>query len=111
MPITSRRHSESFNTALSSSCRYTTDYANGLVDLIQFSRHTSGTTGLPRPIVWTHETCNQVLNAKTQNTPDGTRSVDGTLINGKRVIMTLPPFHVRMIALISYYYPSANMLY
>ncbi|KAK6220575.1 putative NRPS-like protein biosynthetic cluster [Pestalotiopsis sp. IQ-011] len=60
--------------------------------------HTSGTTGLPKPIVWTHETCNQVLNAKTQNTPNGTLSVDGTLINGKRVIMTLPPFHGACLA-------------
>lgn len=67
----------------------------GLVDLIRFLRHTSGTTGLPKPIIWTHDTCNQVLNAKSQETPDGTLSVDGTLINGKRVIITLPPFHVR----------------
>lgn len=82
----------------------------GLADLIKYSRQTSGTTGLPKPIVWTHETCNQVLNAKTQRTPDGTLSVDGTFVKGKRVIMTLPPFHVRMIALVSYY-PSTNGLY
>ncbi|KAF3003827.1 putative secondary metabolism biosynthetic enzyme [Neopestalotiopsis sp. 37M] len=60
--------------------------------------HTSGTTGLPKPIVWTHDTCNQVLNAKSQKAPEGTVSVDSTLINGKRVIITLPPFHGACLA-------------
>ncbi|KAI1500357.1 acetyl-CoA synthetase-like protein [Biscogniauxia marginata] len=31
--------------------------------------HTSGTTGLPKPITWTHETCAQVLNSKSCETP------------------------------------------
>ncbi|PQE16628.1 NRPS-like enzyme protein [Rutstroemia sp. NJR-2017a BBW] len=55
--------------------------------------HTSGTTGLPKPLIWTHETCMQVLNANACETPDGIPSVQGSLLSGKRVIVTLPPFH------------------
>lgn len=62
-------------------------------------RHTSGTTGMPKPIIWTHETCNQVLNAKVSKAPSDSSSVEGDLVNGKRVIVTLPPFHVRHLEL------------
>ncbi|TVY14249.1 Non-canonical non-ribosomal peptide synthetase FUB8 [Lachnellula arida] len=60
--------------------------------------HTSGTTGLPKPIIWTHDTCMQVLNAKGCETPVGASSVEGSLLNGKRVIVTLPPFHGALLA-------------
>ncbi|KAI1175095.1 putative NRPS-like enzyme [Nemania sp. FL0916] len=60
--------------------------------------HTSGTTGLPKPIIWTHDTCAQVLNSKSRQTDDGTVSVEGSLQNGKRVIVTLPPFHGALLA-------------
>ncbi|KAI1483617.1 acetyl-CoA synthetase-like protein [Daldinia eschscholtzii] len=60
--------------------------------------HTSGTTGLPKPIIWTNDTCAQVLNAKNCPTPSGLASVDNNLINGKRVIVTLPPFHGALLA-------------
>ncbi|KAK7745063.1 putative NRPS-like protein biosynthetic cluster [Cytospora paraplurivora] len=60
--------------------------------------HTSGSTGLPKPIIWTQETCNRVLKSKSQEAPDGTASVEGTLVNGKRVIVTLPPFHGALLA-------------
>ncbi|KAI1812806.1 putative NRPS-like enzyme [Poronia punctata] len=62
--------------------------------------HTSGTTGLPKPIIWTHETCAQVLNSKSiQQTPFGdTPTVEASLQNGKRVIVTLPPFHGALLA-------------
>lgn len=56
--------------------------------------HTSGTTGMPKPIIWTQQTCNRVLNSKVRELPSGTASVEGSLVNGKRVIVTLPPFHV-----------------
>ncbi|KUI53474.1 Polyketide synthase HetM [Cytospora mali] len=55
--------------------------------------HTSGTTGLPKPTTWTHKTCNQVLDSKSREMPDGIPSVEGSLVNGKRVIVKLPPFH------------------
>ncbi|ROW18114.1 hypothetical protein VPNG_00182 [Cytospora leucostoma] len=60
--------------------------------------HTSGSTGLPKPIIWTQETCNRVLKSKSREAPDGTASVEGTLVNGKRVIVTLPPFHGALLA-------------
>ncbi|KAI1129722.1 putative NRPS-like enzyme [Nemania abortiva] len=60
--------------------------------------HTSGTTGLPKPIIWTHETCAQVLNSKDRQTDDGTAVVERQLQNGKRVIVTLPPFHGALLA-------------
>ncbi|KAH9993902.1 putative NRPS-like enzyme [Xylariaceae sp. FL0662B] len=60
--------------------------------------HMSGTTGLPKPIIWTHETCVQVLNSKSSETPGGIPSVDGDLLYGKRIIVTLPPFHGALLA-------------
>ncbi|PQE22305.1 NRPS-like enzyme protein [Rutstroemia sp. NJR-2017a WRK4] len=60
--------------------------------------HTSGTTGLPKPLIWTHETCMQVLNANACETPGGIPAVQGSLLSGKRVIVTLPPFHGALLA-------------
>ncbi|KAI2601707.1 acetyl-CoA synthetase-like protein [Hypoxylon sp. NC1633] len=60
--------------------------------------HTSGTTGLPKPIIWTNDTCMKVLNSKACPTQDGIPSVDGMLLNGKRVLVTLPPFHGALLA-------------
>ncbi|THV45864.1 hypothetical protein BGAL_0443g00110 [Botrytis galanthina] len=59
--------------------------------------HTSGSTGLPKPLIWTHETCTQVLNANGCQTPGEIPSVN-SLISGKRVIVTLPPFHGALLA-------------
>ncbi|EMR87674.1 putative ochratoxin a non-ribosomal peptide synthetase protein [Botrytis cinerea BcDW1] len=56
--------------------------------------HTSGTTGFPKPLIWTHETCTQVLNANACEAPNEILSVQNSFIKGKRVIVTLPPFHV-----------------
>ncbi|KID70415.1 Male sterility, NAD-binding protein, partial [Metarhizium hybridum] len=60
--------------------------------------HTSGTTGLPKPIIWTHETCARVVNAKNDREPKGDSSVERLLLNGKRIIVTLPPFHGALLA-------------
>ncbi|KAH0591763.1 hypothetical protein MHUMG1_10495 [Metarhizium humberi] len=60
--------------------------------------HTSGTTGLPKPIIWTHETCARVVNAKNDREPKGYSSVERLLLNGKRIIVTLPPFHGALLA-------------
>ncbi|KAM3081036.1 hypothetical protein ACMFMG_004993 [Clarireedia jacksonii] len=60
--------------------------------------HTSGTTGLPKPLIWTHETCTQVLNANACEAPGSIPSVQSRLLNGKRVIVTLPPFHGALLA-------------
>lgn len=57
-------------------------------------RHTSGTTGVPKPIIWTHETCALATAAKNEEAPKTTSTVEGILLNGKRIVVTLPPFHV-----------------
>ncbi|TGO17008.1 hypothetical protein BTUL_0021g00050 [Botrytis tulipae] len=43
--------------------------------------HTYGSTGLPKPLIWTHETCTQVLNANGCQTPGEIPSVN-SLIGG-----------------------------
>ncbi|KAM3150090.1 hypothetical protein ABEW05_009592 [Botrytis cinerea] len=60
--------------------------------------HTSGTTGFPKPLIWTHETCTQVLNANACEAPNEILSVQNSFIKGKRVIVTLPPFHGALLA-------------
>ncbi|KAF5872006.1 putative ochratoxin a non-ribosomal peptide synthetase protein [Botrytis fragariae] len=59
--------------------------------------HTSGSTGLPKPLIWIHETCTQILNANGCQAPGEIPSVN-TLISGKRIIVTLPPFHGALLA-------------
>ncbi|KAI9651116.1 hypothetical protein NHQ30_001153 [Ciborinia camelliae] len=46
--------------------------------------HTSGTTGLPKPLIWTHETCTQVLDVNACETPKNIPSVNGSFLKGKR---------------------------
>lgn len=57
-------------------------------------RHTSGSTGLPKPLIWTQESVARQHNMSALPAPNGSRSLD-SLYLGKRVLNTLPPFHVR----------------
>ncbi|KAI5861204.1 putative NRPS-like enzyme [Durotheca rogersii] len=54
--------------------------------------HTSGSTGLPKPVVWTQESARRHCNATSHEPPEGWTSLDRT-VQGKRVMSTLPPFH------------------
>ncbi|KAI0099721.1 putative NRPS-like enzyme [Nemania sp. FL0031] len=54
--------------------------------------HTSGSTGLPKPIVWTSEAVTRHQNCGDNTPPEGVPSLD-YFIRGKRVLSTLPPFH------------------
>ncbi|KAI0799165.1 hypothetical protein GGR55DRAFT_692891 [Xylaria sp. FL0064] len=54
--------------------------------------HTSGSTGIPKPLVWTQETEVRAIEATSRGPPDGLISVDA-LCRGKRVLSALPPFH------------------
>ncbi|KAI0188770.1 putative NRPS-like enzyme [Xylaria flabelliformis] len=54
--------------------------------------HTSGSTGIPKPLVWTQETAVRAIEATSSEPPDGLISVDA-LCRGKRVLSALPPFH------------------
>ena len=55
--------------------------------------HTSGTTGLPKPIVWTHDWAASFAGERMLAPPPGFESSDGLLL-GKRVLSLMPPFHV-----------------
>ncbi|KAI0020288.1 putative NRPS-like enzyme [Xylariomycetidae sp. FL0641] len=54
--------------------------------------HTSGSTGTPRPLIWTHDAASRHHELSAQTPPDGLISIDH-LCHGKRVLVTLPPFH------------------
>ncbi|KAI1347516.1 hypothetical protein F5Y01DRAFT_294995 [Xylaria sp. FL0043] len=54
--------------------------------------HTSGSTGIPKPLVWTQETAVRHIEANSRGPPEGLISVDA-LCRGKRVLSSLPPFH------------------
>ncbi|KAK7985611.1 hypothetical protein PG988_003233 [Apiospora saccharicola] len=54
--------------------------------------HTSGSTGIPKPLIWTQETLFRHQNACSCPAPEGVTSLE-SLYLGKRVLVTLPPFH------------------
>ncbi|KAI0517475.1 putative NRPS-like enzyme [Xylaria bambusicola] len=54
--------------------------------------HTSGSTGIPKPLIWTQETAMRHIEAISRDPPDGQISVD-SFMRGKRLLSTLPPFH------------------
>jgi acyl-coenzyme A synthetase/AMP-(fatty) acid ligase len=55
--------------------------------------HTSGSTGVPKPLIWSHETAARHSNYCALEPPSGFRGVD-KLHQGKRLLNTFPPFHV-----------------
>ncbi|KAK2761693.1 hypothetical protein FQN54_001521 [Arachnomyces sp. PD_36] len=54
--------------------------------------HTSGTTGTPKPVVWTHDWADSFCAERYLEPPEGFKCVDGYL-KGKRVFSLLPHFH------------------
>ncbi|KAK8008295.1 hypothetical protein PG991_010846 [Apiospora marii] len=54
--------------------------------------HTSGSTGVPKPLVWTQETVLKHQNASSYPSPEGVPSLESVYLS-KRVLVTLPPFH------------------
>ncbi|KXX74575.1 Linear gramicidin synthase subunit D [Madurella mycetomatis] len=57
-----------------------------------FIIHTSGSTGIPKSLTWTHESVARHHKNSTLDAPHGITSLD-SLYLGKRVLNTLPPFH------------------
>ena len=55
--------------------------------------HTSGTTGFPKPIVWSHEYVVNYVKERRLSPPEGYESTDMLLLGGK-VIISFPPAHV-----------------
>ncbi|KAI1662848.1 acetyl-CoA synthetase-like protein [Daldinia decipiens] len=54
--------------------------------------HSSGSTGLPKPLIWCHDTFARECNSNGREPPEGMTSID-SFCHGKRVIAALPPFH------------------
>ncbi|KAF9737834.1 hypothetical protein PMIN02_001133 [Paraphaeosphaeria minitans] len=60
--------------------------------------HTSGSTGIPKPLIWTHETIARHQNYCALEPPSGFQSID-KLHQGKRMLNAFPPFHAAGIAI------------
>ncbi|KAI1324258.1 putative NRPS-like enzyme [Xylariaceae sp. FL0255] len=70
---------------------YNKTFEEGRQDILAIM-HTSGSTGIPKPLIWSQETGLRQCNNTNAKTIEGTKSVDHFL-HGKRVLSTLPPFH------------------
>ena len=55
--------------------------------------HTSGTTGLPRPIIWTHDWAASFAEQRLLTSPPGFESCDALLLR-TRVLSLMPAAHV-----------------
>jgi thioester reductase-like protein/acyl-CoA synthetase (AMP-forming)/AMP-acid ligase II len=58
-----------------------------------FVLHTSGSTGIPKPLTYTHEYISQVWHVQTLEPPEGFTSVDELVRKGSYLV-SLPPFHI-----------------
>lgn len=56
--------------------------------------HTSGTTGLPKPIIWTHDFADSWLHWVSLDGPDAHIN-QHTMWSPGRLFFLFPPFHVR----------------
>ncbi|KAF7956004.1 hypothetical protein EAE96_004925 [Botrytis aclada] len=54
--------------------------------------HTSGSTGFPKPMIWTHQTALRNIALMALDPPAGYKS-QHQMYEGKRVFLTFPPFH------------------
>ena len=58
-----------------------------------FVVHTSGSTGIPKPLLYTHATAATNTEMMSLNPPSGYESQD-RMYQGKRVFITFPPYRV-----------------
>ncbi|RAH54357.1 NRPS-like enzyme [Aspergillus piperis CBS 112811] len=54
--------------------------------------HTSGSTGIPKPIIWTHDSAVKHMHMQRLDIPAGCEGQDSWGF-GKRMYLSLPPFH------------------
>lgn len=59
--------------------------------------HTSGSTGIPKPIIWTLESAVKHMHMQRLEIPAGYEGQDRKGF-GKRMYLTMPPFHVSLIS-------------
>ncbi|MCJ1263406.1 hypothetical protein MMC22_003276 [Lobaria immixta] len=57
-----------------------------------FIVHPSGSTGIPKPLIYTHDTAARNMTMVSMDPPSGSISQD-KMYQDKRVFMTFPPFH------------------
>ncbi|KAJ5613188.1 NRPS-like enzyme [Penicillium lagena] len=57
-----------------------------------FVIHTSGSTGIPNPIIWTNEAGARAMRMAKLKPPEGSESLH-LIQEGKRLFMMFPPFH------------------
>jgi thioester reductase-like protein/acyl-CoA synthetase (AMP-forming)/AMP-acid ligase II len=62
-----------------------------------FILHTSGSTGIPKPLIYTNEYVSRFYNMQTLVPPAGFKNVNETLQTGS-CLVTLPPFHIAGLA-------------
>lgn len=60
-----------------------------------FVLHTSGSTGLPKPLTYTNDFISRLVTAAVLPAPDGYKAINEYFRTGKFFI-TLPPFHVSL---------------
>jgi hypothetical protein len=56
-------------------------------------RHTSGSTGIPKPLIWSHETAQRHSKYIALDPPLGFDTLERRF-QGKSILNTFPPFHV-----------------
>ena len=71
---------------------FTKTFEEALLDPL-FVVHTSGSTGIPKPLIYTHASAATNTKIMSLDPPDGHKSQD-RMYQGKRVFITFPPFHV-----------------
>ncbi|PWY68955.1 NRPS-like enzyme [Aspergillus sclerotioniger CBS 115572] len=71
--------------------------------------HTSGSTGIPKSIVYTHDAAVRHMRMNSLGPPDG---FDGqtTWINGKREFVPLPPYHAAGLAHLLFFIPAKTTI-
>ncbi|KAI1641467.1 putative NRPS-like enzyme [Biscogniauxia mediterranea] len=70
---------------------YKKTYEEGRLDPLWII-HTSGSTGIPKPLVWTQEAGARHHNCSAREPPKDVPSLERAY-HGKRVMVTTPPFH------------------
>ncbi|THC89059.1 hypothetical protein EYZ11_011499 [Aspergillus tanneri] len=70
--------------------------------------HTSGSTGIPKPIFFTHDSARKHMRMASLEPPEGFVSQDSWGV-GKRAFLSLPPFHAAGIAYTLFIAPPIGM--
>lgn len=96
--LPTRSLSKKASWILSGSCMFGTRhriFQRIEIQTLILCRHTSGSTGLPKPLTWNQDAAarHHACTSRSGNALEGAISVDSLLI-GKRIIVTVPPFHV-----------------